>query len=130
MKKIKNISLGLLLMLITLMAGVTACSSGGMQGGENDAGEVAICDLSKDLLGWRLSTTGTISFLDLSPRDGVYFELKAQGCEAGAFVHNEFWDTFSEDQQTQIQIGETVHIQGILTKDSGRWIVSVQTLLP
>jgi len=130
MKKIKKISLGLLLMLIALLAGLAACSSGGMPGGENDAGEVAICDLSQDLLGWRLSTTGTVSFLDLSPRDGVYFELKAQGCEAGAFAHNEFWETFSEEQQAQIQIGETVHIQGILTKDSGRWIVSVQCILP
>jgi len=130
MKRTKNITLGLVLILIALLAGVAACSPGGMQGGENDAGEVAICDLSKDILGWRLSTTGTISFLDLSPRDGVYFELKDQGCEAGAFAHNEFWDTFSEEQQAQIQIGETIHIQGILTKDSGRWIVSVQTILP
>jgi hypothetical protein len=81
------------------------------------------------LLGWRVTTSGTITFIDLSPPDGVYFELKDAGCQSGAFIHNDFWNGFSGDQQAQIAHGNTVQVEGILTKDGTRLIVSVQELL-
>ncbi|MGD8552334.1 MAG: hypothetical protein PVG02_01620 [Anaerolineales bacterium] len=121
----KTLSILALLLLPLSFAG---CSSGPPQSSEHDAGQVALCDLNDDLIGWRLSTDGTISFIDLSPPDGVYFELKDGSCEAGGFAHNEFWNDFSTEQQDLIALGSPVHITGILTKDQGRMIVSVQEL--
>ena len=117
-------ALALLLLSLTL----ASCSSRPAQSSEHDAGQVALCDLNDDLIGWMLSTDGTISFTDFSPPDGVYFELKDGGCEAGAFAHNDFWDTFRPEQQDLIALGGMVHITGVLTKDQGRMIISVQNL--
>jgi hypothetical protein len=104
------------------------CSPGMPQGSEHDAGEVTLCSLSDDIIGWRVSTSGKITFIDLSPPDGVYFELEDNGCEAGGFAHNEFWNNFSEEQQEQIAPGNLITIEGILIKNEGRLIVSVQNL--
>lgn len=76
----------------------------------------------------RVTTNGTITFIDLSPPDGVYFELRDNGCEAGGFAHNEFWNEFSEEQQQQISLDNSITVEGILTKDGSRLIVSVQEL--
>ena len=106
-----------------------ACSPGMPQGSEHDAGEVTICNLSEDLIGWRVTTSGKITFIDLSPPDGVYFEIEDNGCEAGGFAHNQFWKTFSEEQQEQLALDNFLTIEGILGKKEGRLIVSVQKLL-
>jgi hypothetical protein len=90
---------------------------------------VAICDLNDDLIGWRVTTIGQISFIDLSPPDGVYFELDDGGCEVGAFAHNEFWLDFSDEQQAQMKLDNDVEIEGILTRENNRLIVSVQELV-
>lgn len=117
-----------ILSLILVIAALVGCSPGMPQGSEQDAGEVALCDLSDDLIGWRVHTGGKITFIDKSPPDGVYFELEDGGCEAGGFAHNEFWNKFNEEQQQQIALGNTVQVNGILTKDEFRMIVSVQSL--
>lgn len=128
MAKTHKILLVLVLMMIPVFA--LACGPDLGNGGENDAGEVALCDLSEDLLGWKVATTGTVSFVDLSPRDGIYFELQDQGCEVGGFAHNEFWEGFSVEQKAQVAHGNPIHVRGILTRDGGRLIVSVQEVLP
>ncbi|MGD8457095.1 MAG: hypothetical protein PVF83_11980 [Anaerolineales bacterium] len=127
MKNTSRLLLTLALLLTILI--IIGCSPDMPQGSEHDAGEVALCKLSEDILGWRLITDGTITFVDLSPSDGVYFEFQDAGCDGGAFIHNEFWNGFSEDQQSQIASGNTVQIEGILLKDGTRLIVSVQKLL-
>ena len=93
MRKISRIFLFLSVILILLA--LASCDSGPKGDSEHDAGEVSICDLNDDLIGWRVTTQGQISFIDLSPPDGVYFELDDRGCEVGAFAHNEFWLDFS-----------------------------------
>ena len=115
----------LLLIFLTLFG----CSPGLPQGSEHDAGEVTICNLSEDLIGWRVTTSGKITFIDLSPPDGVYFEFEYNGCEAGGFAHNQFWKKFCEEQQKQIALDNSITVEGILTKNEGRLIVSVQKLL-
>ncbi len=115
---------GLILMFSTLMS----CSPGMPQGSEQDAGEVLVCSLTENLIGWRVTTGGKITFVDFSPPDGVYFEFEDGGCQAGSFAHNQFWNTFSDDQQQQITLGNSIQMEGILTKDSGRMIVSVQNV--
>jgi hypothetical protein len=105
------------------------CAPGPDESTEHDAGDVAICDLNADLIGWRVTTIGQISFIDLSPPDGVYFELDDGGCEIGAFVHNEFWLDFSDEQQAQMALDNDVEIEGILTRENDRLIVSVQELV-
>ena len=105
------------------------CSPGIPKGSEQDAGEVTICNLSEELIGWRVTTSGKITFIDLSPPDGVYFELEDNGCEAGGFAHNQFWNKFSEEQQKQIALYNSITVEGILTKDGGRLIVSTQKIL-
>jgi hypothetical protein len=118
--------LGLVALILVALAG---CSPGMPRGTEQDAGEVSMCDLTEDLIGWRVTTAGEITFIDLSPRDGVYFEFRAGGCEAGGFIHNEFWNTFSDKEQAQIDLGSQVTVEGILTKDNYRMLVSVQRLV-
>jgi hypothetical protein len=115
--------LGLALVLLT------GCASSGPSGSsEHDAGQVALCDLNDDLIGWKLTTDGTVSFTDFSPPDGVFFELRDAGCEVGAFAHNDFWNNFSPAQQDLVWIGSAVRITGILTKDQDQLVVSVQEL--
>jgi hypothetical protein len=104
------------------------CSSAPPQGSEHDAGAVALCDLSDDLIGWRLSTTAEITFIDLSPPDGVYLELADGGCSSEGFIHNEFWNTFDDDLQQSITLGSTISFEGILTKDGGNLLVSIQSV--
>jgi len=114
-------------LFLTLLVSA-GCATGPGESTEHDAGEMAICDLNEDLIGWRVTTIGQISFIDLSPPDGVYFELDDGGCEIGAFAHNEFWLDFSDEQQAQMALDNEVEIEGILTRESGRLIVSVQEL--
>ncbi len=114
-------------LFLTLLVSA-GCAPGPGESTEHDAGEMAICDLNEDLIGWRVTTIGQISFIDLSPPDGVYFELDDGGCEIGAFAHNEFWLDFSDEQQAQMALDNEVEIEGILTRESGRLIVSVQEL--
>jgi hypothetical protein len=113
---------------ILLISSLAGCSPGKPQGSEHDAGEVSLCNLTEDLIGWRVTTKGEVTFIDLSPPDGVYFELEDGGCAAGGFAHNEFWNTFSEEQQQQIALENLIQIEGILVKNEGRMIVSVQKL--
>ena len=115
--------------LILLFSTLLSCSPGMPRGSEQDAGEVLVCNLSEDLIGWRVTTSGKITFVDQSPPDGVYFEFEDGGCQAGGFAHNQFWNEFSEEQQQQIALGNSIQIEGILTKDSGRMIVSVQKVI-
>ncbi len=117
------------LSLIFILLALTCCDSGPKGDSEHDAGEVAVCELNDDLIGWRVTTRGQISFIDLSPPDGVYFELENGGCEVGAFVHNEFWLDFSDEQQAQMALDNYVEIEGVLTREDGRILVSVQDLL-
>ena len=114
----------LMLMILMLMG----CSSGKPASTEHDAGEVALCDLPEDKIGWRVTTQGKITFIDLSPPDGVYVELTDGGCEGAGFIHNEFWDDLTEDQQGSVALGNAIKVEGILTKDEGRLLVSVQKL--
>ena len=114
----------LTLMILTLMG----CSSGKPASSEHDAGEFALCDLPEDKIGWRVTTQGEITFIDLSPSDGVYIELANGGCEGAGFVHNEFWNDLTEDQQGAVALGNAIKVEGILTKDQGRLLVSVQKL--
>lgn len=119
----------LILSLVLILLGLTSCDSGSTGDSTHDAGEVALCELNNELIGWRVTTQGQISFIDLSPPDGVYFELDDAGCEVGAFAHNEFWLDFSDEQQAQMVLDNPVEIEGILTREDGRMLVSVQDLV-
>ncbi len=118
-------TIGLTLALLLL----ACCASGPGEDTEHDSGEVAVCDLNEDLVGWRVTTHGQISFIDLSPPDGVYFELDDGGCEIGAFAHNDFWLDFSDEQQAQIALDNDVEVEGIVTRAEGQMMVSVQDLV-
>jgi len=118
----------LFLSVILILLALASCDSGPKGDSTHDAGEVALCDLNDDLIGWRVTSQGQISFIDLSPPDGIYFELDDAGCEVGAFAHNEFWLDFSDDQQAQMALENLVEIEGILTKEDGRMLISVQDL--
>jgi hypothetical protein len=129
MTKMKRWGKGFTIFYLTLMIlMLMGCSSGKPASTEHDAGEVALCDLPEDKIGWRLTTQGEITFIDLSPPDGVYVELTDGGCEGAGFIHNEFWDDLTEDQQGSVALGNAIKVEGILTKDEGRLLVSVQKL--
>lgn len=127
MKQFLNPIAPLVILLLSALV-ITGCSSGAPQGSENDAGAVALCDLSEDLIGWRLSSTAEITFIDLSPPDGVYLELADGGCTSEGFIHNEFWNTFSDELQQSVALGNSISFEGILTKDGGNLLVSIQSV--
>jgi hypothetical protein len=117
-----------LITIILFALVITGCSSGPSQASENDAGRVALCDLSDDLIGWRLTTSGEITFIDLSPPDGVYLELADGGCGSEGFIHNDFWDTFDDELQQSVALGNRLSFEGILTRDGGNLLVSIQNV--
>jgi hypothetical protein len=126
--KNKNRLLKILCLLLLVLV-LSGCSRGEPQGTENDAGEVSICDLCEDLIGWRVTTTGKISFVDLSPPDGVYFEFRGDGCQGGGFIHNDFWNDFSQEEKDQVGLDNMITVEGILTRNEGRYIASMQKLI-
>jgi hypothetical protein len=107
---------------------LTACGSAPSMDTANDAGFVAVCDLSEDILGWKATTRGEITFLDLSPPDGVFLEIVDDGCQIGVFFHNDFWNTFSDEQQGYVVYGNMIEISGIIAKSGGDLHVTCQTI--
>lgn len=60
---------------------------------------------------------------------GVYFELEGNGCQVGGLIHNQFWNKFPQEQQNQIALDNLITVEGILTRNDGRLLVSGQKLV-
>ena len=125
MKTHSRINLLPILLLILILTG---CGSPPSMDTAHDAGFVAVCDLSEDILGWKATTRGEITFLDLSPSDGVFLEIVDDGCQIGIFFHNDFWNTFSDEQQAYVAYGNVIEVSGIVAKSGGDLHVTCQTI--
>ncbi|HEY70451.1 MAG TPA: hypothetical protein G4O08_07715 [Anaerolineae bacterium] len=125
MKNHARIHLFPILLMILLLAG---CGSTPSMDTANDAGFVAVCDLSEDILGWKATTRGEITFFDLSPPDGVFLEIIDDGCQIGVFFHNDFWNTFSNEQQAYVAYGNHIEVSGIVAKSGGDLHITCQTI--
>lgn len=115
----------LLFLLLLLLSG---CGSQMDFDSAADAGFVPVCDVSEDLLGWRAQSRGEITFIDLSPHDGVYVEIVDGGCQIGVFFHNDFWGGFTEEQQGYVAYGNVIDIDGIVAKSGGGLHLTCQSI--
>jgi len=125
MKNHARIHLFPILLMILLLPG---CGSTPSMDTANDAGFVAVCDLSEDILGWKATTRGEITFFDLSPPDGVFLEIIDDGCQIGVFFHNDFWNTFSNEQQAYVAYGNRIEVSGIVAKSGGDLHITCQAI--
>lgn len=115
----------LMLLLLLVLAG---CGGQPDFDSASDAGFVPVCEISDELLGWRAQTRGEITFIDLSPSDGVYMEIVDGGCQIGIFFHNDFWGGFTEEEQGYVAYGNVVEVNGIVAKSGGDLHVTCQSI--
>ena len=122
----------LLFVLVSAMF-FSSCTGTGEQGFPSSSTDIKqdsfqqmlICELDKSDVGNAVSASGKIGFVTDDDPEGIFAEVKDEGCMVGIFAPTEILEIWKASQKNVMQMGNHVTVWGKLVSFNGQLIIDL-----